>query len=344
MKKHYTPPPVSECKLDRFSMFCVLCVIIVASVWLMTRPSKTGEGAQTTSPTPVAKTVSSPSGQKVHALETAYFREKAKVPEIWWLSDLPINPEDGAFVQKMMDREKLVKNTLDRFRKVSPLAEQIHTKFGTFAVSVFLRGNASITIGQAHQIKQAGVEICFVAKKQAGILEKSINAPSSLYWRSDWGMFVNAVEVPYSVFAGLLYHELGHGIRHPVSLTGKGYFTPDSSEYVAEEIEMHRLETLVFNEASGGIFEKTIAEIMLRNPKALHVTEVMAGVTLDDLGKLDRSIGADKAGLETSQLLFAHYMIAIGTAYSDLKSLGIMEQISMFRWLNQEVFDVTVKM
>jgi hypothetical protein len=188
------------------------------------------------------------------------------------------------------------------------------------------------------------VEICFVAKKQAEALEKSINAPSILYWRSDWGMFVNAIEMPYSVFAGLLYHELGHGIRHPVSLTGKGYFAPGSDEYVAEEIEMHALETLVFSEASGGNFGKIIDEIVSKNPKALNTTDVLAGVTLSDLVRLDLSIGADKAGLETSQLLFAHYMIAVGTAHCDLRSAGIQEKILMFRWLHREVFGIPVRM
>jgi hypothetical protein len=344
VKKNHAILPNPQWKFDRFSTFCVVCVITVSLVWLTTRPVKTSSKQDSPSKGSVAIKPPSLAGQKVHALEAAYFREKAKVPEIWWLSDLPLNPEDGAFVQKMLDREKLVKNTLDRFRKVSPLAEQIHAKFGTFAVSVFLRGNASITIGQVSQIKQAGVEICFVAKNEAKLLEKSINAPSSLYWRSDWGMFVNAVEMPYSVFAGLLYHELGHGIRHPVSHAGKGYFKPGSDEYVAEEIEMHALETLVFSEASGGSFGKIIDEILSRNPKALNTTDVLAGITLSDLVRFDISIGADKAGLETSQLLFAHYMIAVGTAHCDLRSAGIQEKILMFRWLHREVFGIPVRM
>lgn len=328
--------------IDTFTIFCVVCIAVVVVVALWTKKQRATPQSARTDNTSIAPVSLSPHGKKIHALETEYYREKIKHPEIWWLDALPKNPEDPVFHEKILSRERLIKNTLDRFRKVSPLAEAIHAKFDVFTVSIFIGGKASIAVKTPSELKQSKVEICFVPRTHATALEKSINAPSSVYWRSDWGMFVNAVEIPATVFAGLLYHELGHGLRHPVSLTGVGYFPTNSDANAAEEIEMHELETKVFNESSDGAFEKILTEIVLRNPKIKSVEEAMAETTAHDLTRLDTSIGANKAGIETSSLLFAHYLIAVGTTYLDTKKSGVEEKIRMFRFLHKEVLDIPV--
>lgn len=327
--------------IDPFTLFCVVSIVIIALVAFWAK-QQTATSQHATKKATALTTPPSPSSKKIHALETEYFSKKIQIPDLWWLDSLPKNPEDPVFHEKITSREQLISNILGRFRKVSPRAEIVYEKFNAFGVSIFVGGKASIAIGSPDQIKQVRVEICFVSRDHATALEKSINAPSSVYWRSDWGMFVNAVEMPYSVFAGLLFHELGHGSRHPVSLTGEGYFSPDSDAYAAEEIEMHELETKVFNEASGGAFEKILEEIVSRNPKAKNVSEAMAETTFDDLVRLDLAIGADKAGVETSTLLFAHYLIAVGTTYLDKHNMGVEEKIKMFRFLHTEVLGIPV--
>ena len=330
---------------NRFHLFCLLCVACLITLIALNEYAKKATKPGIDRPTnSVAQEPATKSGRYLRDLEISYYQEKRKTPDSWWLNNLPRTPEDPVFQQKLNFQAYRVKNTLNRFRKVNPLAGSIRDRFEKFRVSVFVGGNTSIAIDNPETLKDTTVEICFVARIQSLDLRRQIQAPSSLYWRSDWGLFMDAIDMPEQVFSGLLFHELGHGFRHGVSLTGAGYFTPESDAYAAEEIEMHQLETAIFNEASSGAFNQIIDQIVSRKSTAKTVADVLEQTTLSDLHRLDESLSAEKVGLETASLLFAHYLIAIGANYIDTHTKELNEKIKLFRWLHQEVLDVPVRL
>lgn len=263
-------------------------------------------------------------------LKVRYFEEKANNVDHWWLERVPGSREQGALHEIVSNRLSLVHEVINRYQSVSPFAEEVSRHFQTFYVTLAIDGRSSVAVMSDVEIKLIGKapELTFIAKDRVS----QMDAPFSIYWRSDWGMMMHAVDHPPAVFAGFLYHELGHGYLHPVREDTK-FHDPASREYILEECQMHGLETLVNDKASGGKFKMAIGRILERCPKAVSAREAVTAIDSRALRELDLSLDASGAGIETAQSLFAQYLMAIGLEFIASHNQGDEEKVALFQWV-----------
>ncbi len=266
-----------------------------------------------------------------------YAALKSRNPDRWWLTEVP-STENSEFIRVIVERERLITETLEHYKHVSPFAGNVHNHFKEFTVSIRLGDKESMTFVTKEKTANVGnvPEVCFVPQTVAKTLER--DTPSSLYWRSDWGLIMSGVEFPEKVFPGLLFHEAGHGTKHPVGNATVQY-QPGTLEYFQEEVQMHELETLVIDTACKGKFVATIDAIIDRSKeKGTSWKKLVLGLEVKDFLALDEVVGAEKFGVEASDILFAEYLIAIGLRHIEKRSLPESEKVQLYKWLFDEVY------
>ncbi len=146
-----------------------------------------------------------------------------------------------------------------------------------------------------------------------------------------------ALEVPDGAYAGILLHELGHALRHR-----QGGLSPTTSvahdAYVAGEVEMHELESAVYDVVSGGAFTAALDAVIDRTPAAADCQAVVLGLHRDDLRKLDAALGATSAGVTITRTLATHYVYALGSRFIGRRvSAGQQpsQRIALYRWIRE---------
>ncbi|MEA2715332.1 MAG: hypothetical protein QOG91_360 [Candidatus Parcubacteria bacterium] len=264
------------------------------------------------------------------SLKERYFREKARNKSSWWLEKVP-HPSESARIHAIItNRVANIQDIISRYRSLSPLTEEIGRHFEKFYVTLALDERRSATVMTDEERKEQigkAPELTFIARETA----PRMGTPLSLYWRSDWGMMMNAVDHPPVAFAGFLFHELGHGLLHPIR-ADTAYHDPQSREYILEECRMHELETLVDDQASDGKFSAAISRFLAKTRRSASAPEALRNIDMALVRELDQAFGATDAGIETASLLFAEYMMAIGLRHIKEHHGGDEEKIALFRW------------
>ncbi|MDP3794454.1 MAG: hypothetical protein Q8R13_00800, partial [bacterium] len=140
--------------------------------------------------------------------------------------------------------------------------------------------------------------------------------PSALYYNHAWGaVMMLGLAWPEKVFAGLLFHELGHRLRHLTEKAPSALAPPGSSLHTQEELDMHALEDAVFDAATEGKYGKYIEAFIAKNRRVRNVYQLISRLTLDDLHALDALLGCERCGPSIARLLAAQYLVSVGTRY-----------------------------
>lgn len=267
-------------------------------------------------------------------LKTRYLTKKMQQTDVWWLLDPPALSDREKITSLANGQITKVKEMLKSYKDVSAFAASVAERHDSLFVTLAIAPAASVAVMGDEERKQAGksTELSFVPKNVVPRMPGSF----SIYWRSDWGLLMSAVKFPRAVFPGLLFHELGHGYLHPVGPDTK-YHSPNSVDYALEECQMHELETLVMDKASTGQFQKALSRITARLLKNKSIDDFIQGIVAEDFSVLDASLGATEAGLETSSLLYAHYVMAIGLDYLGQNKGGDSKKVELFRLMEQSL-------
>ena len=278
-----------------------------------------------------------PKGAAEHlsALRMQYFTRKSARPDVWWMVNPP-SPQQSTFIAEVVEkRAQQVRDALDAYSKITPLAQKIADTHVSFLVSIALGGNASISAVQDSRTLDPSklTELSFIPQNVMGKMPGGM----AVYWRSDWGLLMEAVEFPKAAFAGFLYHELGHGVLHPAHKRDVLYHAPGSPEYALEECEMHELETAVMDAASHGKYRAASEPLRKRMRTASTIDEALQMLTLADIFQLDASLDASSYGLETARLLFPDYIMTLGLEFIRDKKGGDSDRIALFRLMEQSL-------
>ena len=274
-----------------------------------------------------------------YAVRSEYATRKRQNRDEWWLhTDNPTQevPDLGALIN---EHEERIRNLFRQYAHVSKDTAAIADHFREFVVTVRLDEKSSMTFQGNRTRRQVETipEICFTPESVAKKVGQE--SPSILYWRTDWGLMMNAISVPENVFAGFLFHEAGHGLRHGRGSKAPHYFPP-MKEYFEEEAAMHTIEMAVINTACGGKFIEKIDSIIDVHSDASDYHELIISLQLKDFISLDESVGAEKTGIEVSDLLFSEYLIAVGCRFIDRKSLPSSEKAELYKWLFTKIYNV----
>lgn len=263
----------------------------------------------------------SPTAKTIATLEKGYIDSKVGNEAFWWLVDAPSVKAEAA--KLAIEKKKLVMAVIEQYRDVSEFTQRIAEHFRESVVSLYLGKDSSMTVAEGGVESVKGKpEICFVSKK--GVEETTSTVPFSLYWRSDWGLMMPAEYYPPKVFPGLLFHELGHGLIHPVSPTTIqfAFFSP---EYIKEEVEMHLLEGAVMDRASAGRYFKEADSLIARYPNIKTLDNFLPYIHLTDLEQLDDALEARRINGKNAGMLFVQHMMTIGFRFAVARGLSERE-------------------
>lgn len=261
-----------------------------------------------------------------------YFKGKPK--DQWWCTGYPPRPEQfGEFIARTETVKAKVEELVQRYRDVTPLAQEIAAAFPRFYVSVYTQGTSARllrgTVAEASLPELDQLEVCFIPEREMGA------HPSALYYKPEWrALMIAGVEWPDAALAAFLYHELGHTLRHrqgAVSATAP----PGSDLYDDEEIAMHLLEADVLSVATGGQFARHVGAIITRFPVARDWRQAVLKLRADDLEQLDTLLGCRQSGWTVAQLLVAEYSLILGlTAIPVMPQAAYQqERRACYRWL-----------
>lgn len=284
-----------------------------------------------------APALPAPNAGSVEAhLELVSAYAAAKPADQWWLATAP--PVDSAddlakVVVVMEEQSQRLRDTLQRHAGINDLTRAIADQFPRVWASYDAGGFTHTVMRSAAEPRLEGaLEVCFIPRDTYA----RQGHPAHFYYRPEWeALMLAGLEMPDGAYAGILLHELGHALRHR-----QGTLSPttsvDSETYVAGEVEMHELESAVFDAVSGGEFTAALDAVIDRVPSATDCRVSVLGLNRDDLRRLDSAIGATSAGVTITRTLATHYVYALGSRFISRRVDVAQHQahrIALYRWI-----------
>lgn len=258
---------------------------------------------------------------KIRSEGTQYQRSKIQSVD-WWLATRP--DMSAEILSTLAERKAKILATLSKYQHVSPLAGEIAGAFGDFRMAIMKNNQLFYYIPIAEvDLPPPPTAVCYVPLDEA---QRRSNG-TQLHWSSDTSsVTMPACNFSEVLFAGVLFHELGHGLRH--SIQG----LPEQADplHAEEEVEMHTLGSLVLNEATQGRFHKAIDGVLERN-KPKNYKEAIAALTAADMASLDQILGGGSK-LESGYLI-SEYYFTIAFRYIDKSGGGLPEKADCYRWI-----------
>lgn len=143
------------------------------------------------------------------------------------------------------------------------------------------------------------------------------------------------VEYPEIIFAGLLYHELGHAYEFLIEKSPSSVASAQTFEYCEEEVGMHELESIIFDQGSNGEYFKIIDEIVNRTGRGKDAKEAIFNITHVDLNHLNEVLGCAQVGTDVAGVIIINHLLITGFRYIDLhiEKNKLQEKVNLYYWL-----------
>ena len=198
------------------------------------------------------------------------FFERHPVTDSFWVVNTPVSAiQDEYFLvqlgRRVREQTLRIKSALARYQGVNPLSRAIARMFAELKPMVYLRDGDIVQPGMTAQELQApGFKLIYIPGDQ---IIKSEH-PSPLYYNRQFGAgMIGAINWPDAILAGVVFHDFGHALRPALSSASAGA-SAESDLFIGEEVEMHELETLVFDAAISGGYVRWLDEVLSRNKEA----------------------------------------------------------------------------
>ena len=282
-----------------------------------------------------------PDRGKIEAQVSMINRHSRNKPEARWLLQTPpvdlnqiqIAPKDS-MVKKIGGgiTENQIVAALERYAKELPIISEILGKYkDNIQISYFFNGRSFYLSLDSSGAHQDNLEICLVSRDQF-----DPNFPSLAYYDQNWkSLILAAIDYPKVIFDGLVCHELGHALRHSQNRLSSTS-PPGSDLYIEEEVEMHDLESLVFNLATNGRYFASVDSILDTKNNITDFKDVIFSVSINDMRQLDAIVGQEYGGRLSRLIAMQHYY-ALATRYLEGLNLVsgdiVKEKIKFYRWL-----------
>jgi len=263
-----------------------------------------------------------------------YFRSRPA--DSWWLDAPPKGNELPGVATKLSARQQRVLALLKKYKNVSPLATQIYQEFPKFKTSVFTRG-ISMMVELTATPDLQGLELCFIPANEAA--GPQARHPSTVYYKREWrAVMCYAVDLPESLFASVLFHELTHALCHKHNLPSSR--APEASDiFMKEEVRAHGVGLAVLDAATDGQFMAAVDAIVARHEKNASYKEIITALTPNDLLELGRRLNWEMT-VSTAALVQMDFFFGIGWRVIQRRAGNNEEKIrsqciELYRWLLQ---------
>lgn len=242
--------------------------------------------------------------------------------DVWLANDTKNIPENI-----VKHYQNLLTESFRKYGSISPLAKRIaalrplpiarlegHNLFATHAFTT--EGKALNEI----------IKIVLVPRDQ-----KDVSNFVLQYSKEGQGVLIYCLDWPRNIFAAVMFHELGHGLRYAVDGAESSTAQAFSDLWIGEEIEMHELEGDILNKASRGSFyaflDKLAESSEARSPK-----DFVLSLNIADLKKIETIVGCVACGPSIASVIVAEYVIAAAIRFINIKKLPSTEKVVFYRW------------
>lgn len=247
------------------------------------------------------------------SLISDYLSAHSKNRNNYWLTGEESAKQQTEKVRKYV---KELKTIMPEYENAHPEAERILSMFERAAFARFEDG-ALIYMKEGVDVQKptSRFAIVFVSANQVG--HPAIGRSNNVFYHGKFNaVFITALEMPNSIKAGLLYHEIGHALR---AQNDKSSSAPMwSYQWVKEEVEFHEVEEDVFDVASNGFYSQLTRDCMgrfnendFRSPEAFE-RGIVKHVSARDFFALDKMLGAEAIGSELASLTSVQYLFSLG--------------------------------
>ncbi len=260
----------------------------------------------------------------LRAMGQKYINEHTSDPSPWILA---YDPDIGS--SAYMKIQELVADAdriLSKYAGVDPLAKRVRVSFPKLECSLFRNGKVFLVpLSKRTPKAERGVgRICFIPYPYT--VNEKIHFPSSRFWAPQiGGVMLFARGWPDAVWAGVLFHEFGHGVYEAVDHRPSSLLRPNTEAaaelFASEEVDMYDLQFKVQNAATHGAFMNKVSEIARRLPPQRDPCSALCEMKTRDLAALDKILGVGK-GACIRESTTPDNVLAVGFAYLDSMKLS----------------------
>ncbi|MBI5126455.1 MAG: hypothetical protein HZA80_01675 [Candidatus Taylorbacteria bacterium] len=246
----------------------------------------------------------------------------------WWLENMP--PANKASFDLYTSKKVEIQQLLAKYAKATPETEKIYERFKDFRVGV-AQGNQGSDLIAPHEnvdmVRSNGlVRFFFFTKADLGVVAR-IDTPM---WRTDLSAVVcparNFDEV---IFAGTLFHELGHALRHNRE-NGIAVPGPDSPNRWLEEMDMHRVTSSVIEFAHPGYYD--LIRKMVKKYPASSIERLLQQIQPADIQTVDTHLGRRLSRIDRDTL-FLSILTDLATEWCSAHGQSDTERANFYRWI-----------
>ena len=312
--------------------FIVLCIVVFIAGSMSQKPKQKTYVAPSSSVSRKAVQVDVYKQHKNRIMHTYLKLHEGKVDSFWLYGTESFN-QQGDKMKKKLDHLSLL---MKKSAGVSPLATQLYRETKKVQLSKFANG-ASLKFfnGKFEDLGKDTIEICMIPMDQYQIYRQKI--PAALWYRKDWkALMITAIDFSDAFLTALVYHEMGHWLRHKQGASSATAMT-GSDSFISEEVEMHELEYKVLNFFSKGKLKKLMKSICARSKSKENPKDALNYVTRDDLVAFDVMLGTVDAGQRTIGTYGAQFLTSVGLECinQNTNSDQAKAKIKYYRWLSQ---------
>ncbi len=269
----------------------------------------------------------------INALIREHNKAKSDTTDTWWITDEP--PATLEIYNLIEAKNKQIENLIKMYADTTPETHQISERFKNIKISVLINGLPQEINYDHTKIKYpaGALDIIFLPEKVAMKDNQFLPTFSSV---TD-ALTIPTIEIPESLYAPILFHELGHALRHYGERNLRNVKAMAEKDIMLEEAEMHSLGGEIMNVTSKGAYKQLVNIIVNRAPLSRSFGETIASITEDDLALCDKIFGCSHTQIP-GMMLSSQLMIDVGFNYCEKNKLGIDSKFKVYKWLTEYVF------
>lgn len=279
--------------------------------------------------------------EKARVTITTYMEKTQREETKWWLTKIPEEKDSLKIIPLFDAKNQQIRNTLNKFQSVSPLAKEIVQTFPKPIASAFVKGMSLIlSMSKEPELpKEPGVlEICFISKDQIA------NSPGRISYRKDWrAVMMAAIDYPPTIFPGLVFYGMSHAYFDQKGAPGSTA-PPESYEYMEQEVKANELEIEILDAAVKGKYYKYIDSV-LKSMKPKTFREIIDNITPENLWELEKILNCPNCPKEIAGTMLGVYYFSFGARYiSSLPLANPMdEKVALYRLVSQTLKEYPTK-
>jgi hypothetical protein len=286
---------------------------------------------QITAPAPQVRKAPPP-GIGLAVFNEAFARHQSK-KDTYWLTGKEAPQE---FITKTKAKTAQIIKAMRRCAEGNGMATELFLKYKGFRISQYYRGSSRTfqkaptpVNGKVDWEKYLeGLEFCVIPKDEY----ERAKLPAMVFYRDKWrALMVLAIDMPEKFMTALVFHELGHALRHQQGRPS-ATATAGSDSYISEEVEMHALEDKILNYSSGGklftLYKKILARAKTKDP-----TKVASLIAKEDIATYEKLFDLDEVGPKVINLCYAQFLVGLGFyAIGDEDPAHMAKKIKYYRF------------